>query len=36
MGIRYNLNDNALSHIKEYEAYRYFAAMALEQLVGYL
>lgn len=36
MGVRYNLNDNALSHIKEYEAYRYFAATALEQLVGYL
>lgn len=36
MGIRYNLNDNALSHIREYEAYKYFAAEALEQLVGYL
>lgn len=36
MGITYNLNDNAFSHIKECEAYRYFAAEALEQLVGYL
>lgn len=36
MGITYNLNDKALSHIKECEAYRYFAAAVLEQPVGYL
>lgn len=36
MGITDSLNDNALSHIKEYGAYRYFAAVALKQLVGYL